>query len=118
MNCDKIPALRSRAKEMRHNPTDAEQKLWSILRSRQLSGWKFRRQVPVGQYIADFLCFEARLVVEADGGQHGTDEFDGQRDAWLKAQGFRILRLWNNDILTNEDGAARIILTALEHPSP
>jgi len=103
---------------MRTEPTDAERKLWALLRIRLLAGNKFRRQVPVGPYIADFLCYEARLIVEADGGQHGTTPYDEKRDAWLKAQGFRILRLWNNEILSNEEGVAQAILAALAAPSP
>ncbi len=84
--------------------TDAERKLWSLLRNRKLAGHKFRRQVPVGPYVADFLSFEARLIVEADGGQHAAATSDGQRDAWFAAQGYRILRFWNSDILANPDG--------------
>jgi len=103
---------------MRTEPTDAERKLWALLRIRLLAGNKFRRQVPVGPYIADFLCYEARLIVEADGGQRGTTPYYEKRDAWLKAQGFRILRLWNNEILSNEEGVAQAILAALAAPSP
>jgi very-short-patch-repair endonuclease len=111
-------ASKERARDLRRNQTDAEHKLWALLRSRSLAGYKFRRQVPVGSYIADFLCYEARLIVEADGGQHGATPYDRKRDAWLKAQGFRILRLWNNEILNNEEGALQTILAALASPSP
>jgi very-short-patch-repair endonuclease len=87
------------ARKLRRNMTGAERKLWSLLRNRKLTGLKFRRQVPIGPYVADFLSFEARLIVEADGGQHAGAERDLARDAWLEAHGFRILRFWNSDIL-------------------
>ena len=78
--------------------TDAERKLWSLLRNRKLAGCKFRRQVPIGPYVADFLSFEARLIVEADGGQHDGCARDAERDGWLTAHGFRVLRFWNSEI--------------------
>ena len=102
---------------MRSAPTDAEQRLWSILRAKQLSGYKFKRQQPIGSFIVDFVSIRHRLIIEADGGQHSS-EVDGRRDAYLKAQGYRILRFWNNDILTNEEGVALTILDALDRPSP
>lgn len=95
--------LKDRARNLRHNSTDAETKLWSRLRNRQLAGAKLRRQVPLGPYIADFLCADARLIVELDGGQH-TTEVDAVRTAWLEAQGFRVIRFWNNDVLSNVEG--------------
>ncbi|QQA43854.1 endonuclease domain-containing protein [Pelagovum pacificum] len=88
----------SRARQMRQDMTPAERLLWYHLRNRRLLGLKFRRQTPLGPFIADFYCAEARLVVEADGGGHGTPR-DGWRDAWLGQQGIATLRLWNNDIL-------------------
>jgi very-short-patch-repair endonuclease len=103
---------------MRRHPPDAERKLWSLLRSHRLAGWKFKRQQQIGDYIVDFACFDARLIVEADGSQHAGSAADVNRDAWLKAQGFRILRLWNNDILTNPNGVAAAIIAALETPLP
>ncbi|MBO9574274.1 MAG: endonuclease domain-containing protein [Sphingobium sp.] len=109
---------RNKARELRRNSTEAEKKLWSILRSRQLSGWKFRRQVPIGPYIVDFICHEAHLVIEADGGQHAECKSDASRDEWLKREGFWILRLWNNDILTNEEGVARVVLATLDPLTP
>ena len=105
--------IRSRAKSMRREPTDAEHRLWQILRAKRLSGFKFRRQVPIDSFIADFVCLQNRLIVEADGGQHGN-EADARRDAYLKAQGFRILRFWNNDIFNNEEGVLTTIVAALE----
>lgn len=110
------PAKRANAKRMRRETTDAERALWSILRDRQLDGWKFRRQAPIGPYIADFLCYEARLIIEADGGQHSDNLYDANRDAWLKREGFAILRLWNNDLLTNPEGVASTILATLNTP--
>ncbi|WP_243444735.1 endonuclease domain-containing protein [Sphingosinicella humi] len=98
---------------MRSHPTDAEHRLWQILRAKRLAGWKFRRQPPIGPYTPDFVCHAAKLIVEADGGQH-SEEKDGRRDAWLKSEGFRILRFWNNDIFNNEEGVLTAILSALE----
>ncbi len=110
------------AKRMRREPTEAEAKLWSILRGQRLGGLKFKRQEQLGDYIVDFVCFGARLIVEADGSQHSESELDAVRDAWLTAQGFRILRFWNNDILGNPEGVARMIAEAalppLPNPSP
>jgi len=90
--------LLNNAKSLRTNQTDAEQRLWYYLRAHRFLGLKFKRQQPVGPFIVDFICFEKKLIIEADGGQHG-DEADVKRDAWLKAQGFFVLRFWNNDIL-------------------
>ncbi len=84
--------------------TDAEGALWRLLRDRRMDGWRFRRQEPIGHYIVHFVCFEARLVIEADGGQHFDSEMDRTRDAYLQSQGFRVLRLWNTEILANRDG--------------
>ncbi len=94
--------------------TDAERRLWSLLRGRRLSGYKFRRQRPVGPFILDFACVEHRLVIEADGGQHADNRADQRRTEWLERQGWRVLRFWNNDILSNPNGAADVILRALK----
>jgi very-short-patch-repair endonuclease len=93
--------------------TDAERALWRLLRQRQISGLRFRRQVPIDHYIVDFACLEARLVIEVDGGQHFESEADKRRDAYLHSQGFRVLRLWNNDVLLNPDGVHRVITDTL-----
>jgi very-short-patch-repair endonuclease len=93
--------LRGHAKAMRRAPTDAEKALWRILRDRRLSMLKFRRQVPIEPYIVDFVCFERRLIVEADGSQHAENPRDEMRDAFLGQQGFQVLRFWNHEILTN-----------------
>lgn len=109
------------ARAMRKVPTDAERKLWRLLRAKRLAGCKFRRQQRLEPYVVDFVCFETRLIVEADGSQHLDSEYDSRRDAWLTAQGFRILRFWNNDVLTNPEGVLTVILAALAatpHPNP
>jgi very-short-patch-repair endonuclease len=106
----------ARARKLRHEATEAEKLLWSKLRARQLSGVKFRRQVPIGSYIMDFVSFERRLVVEIDGGQHAEAEsrdYDKQRTTWLKSRGFRVLRFWSDDVLTNLEGVLTRILDAL-----
>jgi len=90
--------------------TDAEQALWHMLRQRQINGLRFRRQVPIDRYIVDFACLEARLVIEVDGGQHSESQSDKVRDAYLHSQGFRVLRLWNNDVLSNREGVHRTIM--------
>jgi very-short-patch-repair endonuclease len=99
--------------------TDAERRLWSVLRGRRCDDYKFRRQVPVGRYVADFICYEHRLIVEVDGSQHDESARDKTRDAWLASQGFRLLRLWNRDVLLDTDGALLSILAALQElPHP
>jgi very-short-patch-repair endonuclease len=86
------------AKGLRRRQTEAEKRLWSHLKAKQLNGIKFRRQEPVGKYIVDFVSFDKKLVIELDGGQHAGDIRDAARDAWLHSQGFTVLRLWNNDV--------------------
>ena len=102
------------ARDLRKNMTDAERALWRLLRQRQLRGLRFRRQVPIDRYIVDFACLEARLIIEADGGQHWESRSDQTRDAYLRSQGFRVLRLWNNDILANPDGVYHIIMETVD----
>lgn len=106
------------AKRLRRELTDAEKKLWRLLRSRQLNGAKFRRQQPIGEFIVDFVSFEARLIVEADGGQHAQRRTDQRRTAFLGSVGYRVLRFWNTDILGNPDGVLHAVATALETPHP
>jgi very-short-patch-repair endonuclease len=105
---------RTRARELRNNPTDAERVLWRQLRLWQLDSYKFRRQQPLGRYIVDFVCLEKRVVVEVDGGQHG-DQADTERDRWLRGQGFVVLRFWNNEVLKNMDGVREVILRNLQN---
>jgi very-short-patch-repair endonuclease len=109
-----------RARILRRNQTDAERKLWYALRSRRFDGFKFRRQVPIGPYFADFACMRERLIIEADGGQHGwRSEEDAERTKILEGHGFRVLRFWNTEILTNLDGVLTLIRLALpEIPTP
>ena len=106
------------AKRMRREPTEAERRLWAILRGRRMGGAKFKRQEQIGDYIVDFVCFSEKLIVEADGSQHIESRADEVRDAYLKANGFRVLRFWNNDILANSDAVAEAILAALQPPLP
>jgi very-short-patch-repair endonuclease len=108
------------ARHLRANQTLAERKLWSFLRDRRLGGFKFRRQHPVGQFIADFCCVEAKLVVELDGGQHATQrDADARRTAFLEGQGYRVLRFWDNEALANTSGVLDRIVEALDpHPGP
>jgi very-short-patch-repair endonuclease len=111
-----------RARQLRSNPTDAERKLWRRIRDKQLEGMRFRRQRPIGKYIADFVCLDARLVVEVDGGQHGEQlAYGARRTATLRNEGFRVLRFWNHDVLENIEGVLEVILNALQRdaePTP
>ena len=108
---------RLRAKTMRAEPTDAERRLWTMLRASRMADCKFRRQYPIGSYIADFACPAARLIVEADGSHHGG-EADVRRTAWLEGRGWRVLRFPNRDILAAPDGVERTIEAALTSPLP
>jgi very-short-patch-repair endonuclease len=101
--------MKDNSRTLRKNLTDAERLLWNNLRYRQINGIKFRRQTPIGKYIVDFVCFENNLIIEADGGQHNDNSYDKQRDAWLNAQGFEVLRFWNHDILENIDEVMEVI---------
>ena len=110
------PIVRARA--LRIQMTDAERKLWRALRDRRFAGVKFRSQVPVGPFIADFICFDSRLVIEVDGGQHAESMSDERRDAWFRKNGFRILRFWNNDVLLNTEGVLTAILDTVAALTP
>lgn len=111
----------SRARRLRRDQTDAEALLWSRLRDRRLDGWKFRWQAPVDRYIVDFLCVDAKLVIELDGGQH-TATTDEARTRVIEACGYLVIRFWNNDVLTNMDGVLLTIVDAMRagtpHPNP
>jgi len=115
-------ALTRRARALRSNPTEAEKRLWRLLRCESMAGWHFRRQHPVDPCILDFACISARLAVEADGGQHDGSRHDRVRDAFLEAAGWRVLRFWNNEILENGEGVLSRILQILRerglHPGP
>jgi len=108
----------SRARLLRRNLTDAERKLWTRLRRNQLDGHYFRRQVPVGRFIVDFLCKERRLVVEVDGGQHAVRHAaDASRSQVLRRHGYRVIRFWNNEVLENIDGVLETIRAELDAPA-
>ena len=111
------------AKSMRSGMTDAEQQLWMHLRAHRFQGYKFKRQQPLGPYIVDFACFGARLIVETDGGQHLENPRDVKRDEWFKANGYRVLRFWNNQVLQETESVLETILHAVQeaplpYPSP
>ena len=107
------------ARTLRHNQTDTERELWHLLRGRELAGYKFRRQVPLGPYIADFVCLSSRLIVELDGGQHGEQiTYDSERTKWLEAQDFRVLRFWNDQVFEEREAVLATVLSALTAPSP
>ncbi len=125
MNTDSTKKLqRKRAKQLRKDMTDAERYLWARVRRRQIQGFKFRRQQPLGprrRYgaVVDFVCLEKKLVVELDGGQHTESQaYDAQRTNWLHAQGFCVLRLWNHQVLTETEAAIQAIANALPPPRP
>lgn len=101
------------SRKLRRASTDAETRLWSRLRNRQLSGFKFRRQMPIGNHVADFACEEARLVIELDGGQHADNAADAARTAATEAAGYHVLRFWNHDVLGNTDGVLEEIARTL-----
>ena len=110
-----------RARRLRHRSTRSESVLWRHLRDRQLAGFKFVRQQPIGPYFADFVCRERKLVVEVDGGQHADSATDADRDAAMCGFGYRTIRVWNNDVLGNIDGVLQMLKAELEtapHPVP
>jgi very-short-patch-repair endonuclease len=108
--------IRDFAKKMRREPTDAEAAMWRLLRDRRLACFKFRRQVPFRSFILDFVCFEKRMIVEIDGSQHASSERDAAREAILIAEGFRISRYWNNDVLQQPSAVLEDILAKLAEP--
>ena len=111
--------LRERARSLRRRQTSVEEKLWSRLRARQLHNAKFRRQHPIGRYIVDFCCVEARLIVELDGGQHASQtQADKKRTDWLASRGFRVLRFWDNEIIESVDAVVERIADHVKPPSP
>jgi very-short-patch-repair endonuclease len=107
------------ARNLRKQATKAETLLWGKLKMRQMQGFKFRRQQPIGPYIIDFVTFEKKLIIELDGGQHAIErEKDEKRDAWLKEQGYEVLRFWDNQVLENLDGVLEVIKNKILSPSP
>jgi very-short-patch-repair endonuclease len=110
-----------RARALRRRSTRAELLLWRHLRDRQLNGFKFVRQEPIGPYVADFVCRDLHLVVEIDGSQHADSTADRKRDAMLRKLGYRTIRVWNSDVLGNIDGVLQTLKSELEtapHPVP
>jgi 2-isopropylmalate synthase len=113
-----------RARVLRRQMTQAERRMWQMLRLRQVDGCRFRRQVPIGGYIADFVCHEARLIIEVDGGQHAASPQEAERSRFFEGQGYRMLRFWNNQILENPEGVLMTVIAVLAtaspppHPSP
>ncbi len=109
----------ARARNLRRNMTEAEIRVWHMLRAHRMNGHKFRRQVPIGRYIADFVCHEVRLVVEIDGGQHDfSPPGETERSDFLRNEGYRILRFWNNEVLANTDGVHEAIVSELAASPP
>jgi ATP-dependent helicase HrpA/adenine-specific DNA-methyltransferase len=108
------------ARQLRGHATEAELQLWSAIRRRQLDDLRFRRQVPLGRFVVDFACYDVRLVVELDGGQHSDSQGDdAARTQWLEGRGFRVLRFWNNEIFENLDGVLEMIRkTAASYRTP
>ena len=100
-----------KARRLRQSSTDAERRMWSALRDRRLTRYKFRRQHPIGDFIIDFACTEYALVVEIDGGQHAGNASDARRTAWLEGQGWKVIRFWSNDVLSNTSGVVEILRT-------
>ena len=106
--------MRERARDLRKNPTEAERFLWQHIRRRQLGGFRFRRQHTIGPYIVDFYCFEERVAVEVDGGQHsGQAAYDAERTSFLESEGVRVLRFWNNQVLAEIESVKHVILEVL-----
>ena len=117
------PHLKSthRARTLRRRSTRAEWALWLALRDRRLGGLKFTRQQPLGPYYVDFVCREQRLIIEVDGGQHADSLSDHRRDAYLTSLGYRVIRVWNNEVLGNLQGVLKMLVSELgiaPHPVP
>ena len=105
------------ARTLRKKQTDSEKLLWRHIRAKQMEGIKFRRQQPIGNYVVDFICLEKSLIIEVDGGHHAENRKDEERDEWLNSEGFKVLRFWNNEVLTNIEGVLEVIRqNCLNHP--
>ena len=115
-----VKSLIDIARRLRKNSTDTERYLWRYLRNRQVEGVKFRRQQQLGKYIVDFVNLENKVVIEVDGGQHSDNSSDKIRDEWLRAEGYKVLRFWDNEISNNLEGVLESIRAALltPHPNP
>ncbi|BBL70539.1 endonuclease domain-containing protein [Methylogaea oryzae] len=110
--------MKELARTLRQQQTDVEELLWYRLRNRRMNGCKFRRQEPIGPYVADFLCMQPKLIIELDGGQHGEQlEKDQHRTQYLETLGYRVLRFWNHEVLTNLEAVLEVIhLATANHP--
>ena len=108
----------NRARRLRRDATKAETALWYQLRSRSLDGYKFVRQEPIGPYTVDLICRERRLIIEVDGGQHADNPRDAVRDKWLEDHNYRVLRFWNNDVLSNITGVLEVVAAASSSQAP
>ena len=109
----------TRARGLRRDHTDAERRFWSLVRNRQLAGFKFRRQTPIDRYFADFACAEARLVVELDGGQHADQStYDDERTRVIEACGWRVVRFWNHQVLLETESVVETVLAELKLARP
>ena len=113
-----VKELRDVARALRKDPTDTEVYLWRRLRNRQI-GWKFRRQQRIGKYVVDFVSLDKKLIIEVDGGQHAVDPADDKiRDEWLMDEGYRVLRIWDNEVFSNIEGVLERIQDAIVTPHP
>ena len=113
-----VKGLTGVGRRLRKYATDTEQRLWEHLRDKQIEGFKFRRQQPVGRYVVDFVNLEKKVVVELDGGQHAINAGDKIRDEWLRAEGYKVLRFWDNQGFSNLEGVLETIRNALLTPHP
>ena len=110
-----VRAIVAAARKLRRRSTDVERTLWQQIRNKQIAEFRFRRQRPIGKYIVDFVCLDAKLIVELDGGQHGEDvAYDTRRTAFLESLGFRVLRFWNNEVIENMEGVLARVLEQLQ----
>ncbi len=109
---------RRHAGALRQSPTDAEERLWYWLRRRHLGGWRFRRQALIGSFIVDFVCLAARLIVEVDGSQHADNAGDLARTRWIEGEGYRVIRFWNDDVLTATETVVEVIRDAVSGRGP
>ncbi|MCX8092836.1 MAG: DUF559 domain-containing protein [Candidatus Goldbacteria bacterium] len=102
------------ARSLRKRQTDAEKILWNFLRNRRMNGYKFKRQFQIGNYIVDFVCLDKKFIIELDGGQHSNNRKDLIRDAFLKSNGYKILRIWNNEFLLNKKSVLEMIKNTID----
>ena len=114
MEKDIKECLIERARELRKNATHVENRLWSLIRTKRLKGYKFKRQYIIGAYIVDFICLEQKLIIELDGSQHlDAAEYDKERTHFLNSKGYHVLRFWNNEVLENTENVLNVILESL-----